>query len=41
LQLPYQVKAELIKIADLVKNKIIDGVSNIKDESDKRYALSD
>jgi DNA gyrase subunit A len=37
-ELPYQVnKAELaIKIADLVKNKIIDGISNIKDESDKR-----
>ncbi|MCK5632989.1 DNA gyrase subunit A, partial [bacterium] len=37
-ELPYQVnKAELaIKIADLVKNKIIDGISNIRDESDKR-----
>ena len=37
-QLPYQVnKADLtIKIADLVKNKIIDGISNIKDESDKK-----
>jgi len=37
-QLPYQVnKAELaIKIANLVKNKIIDGISNIRDESDKR-----
>lgn len=37
-ELPYQVnKAELaIKIADLVKNKIIDGIANIKDESDKR-----
>lgn len=37
-QLPYQVnKADLaIKIADLVKNKIIDGISNIKDESSKR-----
>jgi DNA gyrase subunit A len=36
--LPYQVnKADLtIKIADLVKNKIIDGISNIKDESDKK-----
>src|SRR5204862_5500699 len=36
-ELPYQVnKADLtIKIADLVKNKIIDGISNIKDESDK------
>ena len=36
--IPYQVnKAELaIKIADLVKNKIIDGISNIKDESDKK-----
>jgi len=37
-ELPYQVnKAELaIRIADLVKDKIIDGISNIKDESDKR-----
>jgi len=36
-ELPYQVnKAELaIKIANLVKNKIIDGISNIRDESDK------
>src|SRR5207249_3144223 len=35
-ELPYQVnKADLtIKIVDLVKNKIIDGISNIKDESD-------
>lgn len=37
-ELPYQVnKADLaIKIADLVKNKIIDGISNIKDESNKK-----
>jgi len=37
-ELPYQVnKAELaIKIANLVKNKIIEGISNIRDESDKR-----
>jgi len=37
-ELPYQVnKAELtIKIAELVKDKIIDGISNIRDESDKR-----
>lgn len=37
-ELPYQVnKAELIiKIADLVKNKIVEGISNIRDESDKR-----
>jgi len=37
-ELPYQVnKSDLvIKIADLVKNKIIDGISNIRDESDKR-----
>ena len=37
-ELPYQVnKAELIiKIADLVKNKEIDGITNIRDESDKR-----
>ena len=37
-ELPYQVnKAELIiKIADLVKNKIIEGISNIRDESDKK-----
>jgi len=37
LEIPYQVnKADLIiKIADLVKNKVIDGISNIKDESNK------
>lgn len=37
-ELPYQVnKSELIiKIADLVKNKLIEGISNIRDESDKR-----
>ena len=37
-ELPYQVnKSELIiKIADLVKNKIIEGISNLRDESDKR-----
>lgn len=37
-ELPYQVnKAELaIKIADLVKNKVIDGIVNIRDESDKK-----
>lgn len=37
-ELPYQVnKAELIiKIADLVKNKIIESISNIRDESDKK-----
>lgn len=37
-ELPYQVnKSDLIiKIADLVKNKVIDGISNIRDESDKR-----
>jgi DNA gyrase subunit A len=37
-ELPFQAnKAELtIKIADLVKNKIIEGVSNIRDESDKK-----
>ncbi len=37
-ELPYQVnKAELIiKIADLVKEKIIDGITNIRDESDRR-----
>lgn len=36
-ELPYQVnKSELIiKIADLVKNKVIEGISNIRDESDK------
>ena len=36
-ELPYQVnKAELIiKVADLVKNKIIEGITNIRDESDK------
>lgn len=37
-ELPYQVnKSELIiKIADLVKSKTIEGISNIRDESDKR-----
>jgi DNA gyrase subunit A len=37
-ELPYQVnKAELaIKIVDLIKNKIIEGISNIRDESDKK-----
>lgn len=37
-ELPYQVnKADLIiKIADLVKEKIIEGISNIKDESNKK-----
>lgn len=36
-QLPYQVnKSELIiRIADLVKDKVIEGISNIRDESDK------
>lgn len=37
-ELPYQVnKAALaVKIAELVKEKIIDGISNIRDESDKK-----
>jgi len=37
-ELPYQViKSDLIvKVADLVKNKTIDGITNIRDESDKR-----
>ncbi len=37
-ELPYMVnKADLIiKIADLVRNKVIDGISNIRDESDKK-----
>jgi DNA gyrase subunit A len=37
-ELPFQVnKSDLItKIAELVKNKVIDGISNIRDESDKR-----
>ena len=36
-ELPYQVnKAKLIeKISDLVKNKILDGISEIRDESDR------
>jgi len=36
-ELPYQVnKAELaIKIANLAKNKVIDGIANIRDESDR------
>lgn len=37
-ELPYQVnKSELvIKIAELVKNKVIEGISNLRDESDKK-----
>lgn len=37
-ELPFQVnKAELAaKIADLVKDKVVEGISNIRDESDKR-----
>jgi DNA gyrase subunit A len=37
-ELPYQVnKAELaIKVADLVKNKVVEGISNIRDESNKK-----
>lgn len=37
-QLPYMVnKSELIiRIADLVKEKVVEGISNIRDESDKR-----
>ncbi|MBU1008268.1 DNA gyrase subunit A [Candidatus Dependentiae bacterium] len=37
-EIPYQVnKADLItKIANLVKNKVIDGISNIRDESNKK-----
>lgn len=37
-ELPYQVnKAALtMKIADLVRDKIVDGISNIRDESDRR-----
>lgn len=37
-ELPYQVnKADLItRIAELVKDKIIDGIANIRDESDRR-----
>jgi DNA gyrase subunit A len=37
-ELPYQVnKAELaIKIAELVRNKIVEGITNIRDESDKK-----
>lgn len=37
-ELPYQVnKADLItRIADLVKEKVIDGIANIRDESDRR-----
>jgi len=37
-EMPFQVnKADLIlKIADLVKNKIIEGISNIRDESDRQ-----
>lgn len=37
-ELPYQVvKADLAaKVADLVRNKIIEGITNIRDESDKQ-----
>ena len=37
-EIPFQVnKTDLInKIADLVKNKVVEGISNIRDESDKR-----
>ncbi|MEX0940592.1 MAG: DNA gyrase subunit A [Candidatus Babeliales bacterium] len=37
-ELPYQVnKSDLIvKIADLIKNKVVEGISNIRDESDKK-----
>ena len=37
-EIPYQVnKVDLItRIADLVKNKIIEGITNIRDESDRR-----
>lgn len=37
-ELPYQVnKSDLItKVADLVKNKVIEGIANIRDESDRR-----
>jgi len=37
-QLPYQViKADLIiRIADLVQEKVIDGITNIRDESDRK-----
>lgn len=37
-ELPYMVnKADLtIKIADLVRDKVVEGISNIRDESDKR-----
>lgn len=37
-ELPFQVnKSELaIKVADLIKDKIIDGISNIRDESDRK-----
>jgi len=37
-ELPYQVnKADLaVKIAELARNKIVEGISNIRDESDKK-----
>jgi len=37
-ELPYQVnKADLaVKIAELARNKVIDGITNIRDESDKK-----
>lgn len=40
-EVPYQVnKSDLItKIADLVKNKVVDGISNIRDESSNRGGI--
>ena len=37
-ELPYMVnKADLtVKIADLVRNKVVDGISNIRDETDRK-----
>ncbi len=37
-EIPYQInKSDLItKIADLVKNKVVDSIANIRDESDRR-----
>ena len=36
-EIPYQVNKSLLleKIGDLVKNKIIEGISDIRDESDR------
>ncbi len=40
-EIPYQVNKKTLieKIADLVKNKKLDGISNIRDESDRKHKV--